>query len=628
MDNTITLLLQLSLITPFVMLLVAALVGFRILKGHPHWPALFGIGLTTLVALASAILFRTTIQSQTYSKTLIQWLALGSDETQRLSIGVLFDPLSLGWLLLIAMASLVYLLLDPPLPIETSANSRFRFAAILYLLCFAATAGIVLATNFLQLLLFWLMLSLSLNLLHELTLADEPGADAPTRHWWGWNAFSDAMLLLAVLLINQNFKSVDFLTCLQPAAIQEAYIQNRVALPGIGAALFLAALPRLNLFPASALIVGRETSWPARSLAALTLLSLPAGLFLLFRTAPYFLAIEANQRLLLQLGTLSAFLTLFSALCLTRGQKPDRCFYWLAATMAGLLVAVLGLTEAGSLLLLIPTFVLQSLFFAMLIPLSRRLQQASIPTRALTAIKVCLLLSMLAAFSGLGTFLHLLVSARVTAANGRIEFISWLLLAVTAGYVFGLARSYFFLSPRAEVAAFSTSFSTLPLWGMTIVICLLSITVYLPIPYTPQFGPALLSENQISPFEQDWLYASLFCVLPLLALILAWMLTPQMGERTSRRSEEPSLMQLGQSHYYSLSLLNRTLLQPLAMLAKLVTLADTWLLTRCSRFSLETLPSAWGVLLKQMQNGQLAFQALVLLFTLSILIFVLLVLQI
>lgn len=632
MDKTITLLLQLSLITPFVMVIVAALVGFRILKGHPHWPALIGVALTASVAVTSVFFFRTTIQSQSYSRTLIHWLSLGSGDENRLQIGVLFDPLSLSFFLLISLASLFYLLLDHSSSTVPTPGARTQFSSLLYLLCFFATAGIVLATNFLQLLLFWLMLSMSMNLLHEVHLSKNTTTDTrpdrQNRHWWGWNMFSDGMLLLAVILISVNFKSLNFLTCLQPDAIQAAHLQNRTALPGIGAALFLAALPRLSLFPASALIVCRQTPWNSRSLAALSLLSIPAGLFLLLRTAPYFFAFEANQRLLLQLGTLSAFLTLFSTISLTRSQQQDRLLYWLSATMAGMAVAILGMSAAHSLHLLLAFLLLQTGLFSVLIPLQSRLREGNVPTQSLGSVKACVLLLLISAVAGLAAMLNPLISARAAAQDWRLELMSWLMLVIVAGYVFCLARFYFSLNASRVSAESRETFSVLPLLGITVLISLTSFSVYVPLPFFPQLWPALMTGTSANPFDRDWLFCSLFCVMPLVALILAWMTASKTDRRTSASAVEPTLIQLGQSHYYSFTLLNRALIRPLQFTAKLVSLFDEWVLVVCSRFSLETLPEYWGQLLKQMQNGQTAFQTLVLLFTLSVLIFVLMVLQI
>ncbi|WP_299465101.1 hypothetical protein, partial [uncultured Gimesia sp.] len=105
MDKTITLLLQLSLIIPLVMVLVAALVTFRVLKSNPRWPAFIGVSLTAIVALTSAFYFSPTIQQQSYSQTLLRWLSLSDEPQTALQIGVLFDPLSLSFYLLISTAS-------------------------------------------------------------------------------------------------------------------------------------------------------------------------------------------------------------------------------------------------------------------------------------------------------------------------------------------------------------------------------------------------------------------------------------------------------------------------------------------------------------------------------------------
>lgn len=627
-DKAITLLLQLSLIIPFVMVIVAALVGFRILKGNPRWPALIGVSLSTITALISVFFFSPTIQSQTYSQTLIHWLSLSTATETTLKVGVLFDPLSLSFYLLLSAASLFYLLLNDVSSTNPAPESNQYLSSLLFLLCFFTTVGIVLATNFLQLLLFWFMLSMGMNLLHEVQFAPDVPPEKQSRHWWGWNAFSDGMLLLATFLIGTNFKTLDFLPCLHPEVIQAVQAKNSAALPGIGAALFFAAVPRLGLFPASALILCNQRCWSTRSLAALNLLAIPAGLFLLLRCAPFFLAVPANQGLLIQIGTVSALLTVFSAVSLARGQHLDRFLYWLSATVAGLAVALLGMEPSGSLHLILAMIVPQMCFISVLIPLSRRLQTGTLPARSLGAVKVCILLLLFSTFVGLGSMLNPLITTRAAATDIRAEFMVWLMPLIVAGYVFGWSRFYFSLSVRPESAGAPQKFSIFPLGGITLFICLMSASLFLPIPFTQQIWPAMLTEVNENPFDRDWFFCSLFCVTIIVSLILAWMTSPKTNSKVSAEQPRSALIQLGQSHYYSLTILNRALIGPLHFLVKIVSLLDDWILTRFSRNSLEKTPYYWGLLLKQMQNGQTAFQTLVLLFTLSILIIALMVLQI
>ena len=112
MDKTITVLLQLSLITPFVMLLIAALVTCGVLRGKPRWPTVAGIALTSLVAVSCLCFFSSRLEQQTYSLTLVNWLALAGESSPQLQIGVLFDPVSLAFYGLISLASLFFLLLS------------------------------------------------------------------------------------------------------------------------------------------------------------------------------------------------------------------------------------------------------------------------------------------------------------------------------------------------------------------------------------------------------------------------------------------------------------------------------------------------------------------------------------
>lgn len=626
MDKTITLLLQLSLVIPFVMLIIAALVGFRILKGDPRWATLIGVFLTTLSALTSVFLFSSTIQSQSYSQTLIRWLSLSSAPASSLQIGVLFDPLSLSFYLLVSLATLFYLLLTGSYEFQHASQSVRTYSPLLYSLCFFATIGILLSTNFLQLLLFWLMLSMSMNLLHEVNFDLESASEKQRRHWWGWNSFSDIMLLLAIFLISTNFGSIDFLDCLHPDAILKVHAKNSTALPGIGAALFFAALPRLGLFPASTLIISTQSAWRSSSLAALSLLAIPAGLFLLLRCAPYFLAIPSNQRLLFQLGTVSALLTVFSAITLVHGLQRDRFLYLMSATVAGIVISILGCHAGNSLHFILPMIVLFTGVISVLIPLTIQLQTGS-PTQSLTSIKVCVLLLLISVMLSLGCLLNPLISARIAAADVRTEFMLWLVPLISAGFVFGGTRFYLSLDDRFKTTDPPQHFLMPVLWGITIFISLTSASLYLPVPLIQQLWSGLMTNPHENSFDRDWFYCSVSCLTIIVSLILAWMTSPQVNLNKSTAHPQPALIHMGQTHYYSLTILKRALIDPLNLFAKIVSLLDDWLLVRLSRASLEKTPAVWGSLLQQMQNGQIAFQTLVFLFTLSVLIFVLMVLQ-
>jgi len=627
-DKTITLLLQLSPIIPLVMVLVAALVTFRVLKSNPRWPAFIGVSLTAIVALTSAFYFSSTIQQQSYSQTLLRWLSLSDEPQTALQIGVLFDPLSLSFYLLISTASLFYLLLNHSASTTTTSRSPNHYSSLLFLTCFFATAGVVLATNFLQVLLFWFILSMSLNLLHEVQFEADARPEQQNRHWWGWNAFSDAMLLLAIFLIGVNFETFDFISCLRADAIQAVQVKNSAALPGIGAALFFAAVPRLGLFPASALIVSQQRPWSSNSLAALNLLAIPAGLFLLLRCAPFFLLVPANQSLLIQLGTVSALLTVFSAVCLSRDPHPDRVLCWLAATVAGLAVALLGMNPGNSLQMILAMLVPQMYLISVLIPLSHRLQTGTLPARAPASLKVCLLFLLISALVGLSPLLNPLITARTAAQDMRTTLLVWLMLPIIAGYAFGGARFYFSLYARPESNVVPRKFSVFPLWAITVFASLTSVSLYFPVPLISQLWPGLMTEANENPFDRDWLFCSLFCVTIFVSLILAWMTASQTHRKESAKQSRSALMQLGQSHYYALTILDRAVTGPLTLFAKIVSLVEQWLLVGCSRSTLEKMPVYWGHLLQQLQNGQVAFQTLVLLFTLSVLIIVLMVLQI
>ncbi|WP_417382699.1 hypothetical protein [Gimesia sp.] len=624
MNKTITVLLQLSLITPFVMLLIAALVTCGVLRGKPRWPVVTGVSLTSLVAVTCLCFFSSRLEQQTYSLTLLNWLTLAGQSTPQLQIGVIFDPVSLAFYGLISLGSLFFLLLSPKSEDRIDSGSRYSWP--LYLFGFCAATGIVLSSNFLELFFFWLILSFSLNLLYEVNFQNQLAGEHISRHWWGWNAFSDAMLLLAVFLIHSNFSSLDFVKTLQPAAIQAVHAQNRVALPGLGVILLLAAIPRLGLFPASALVISNSRPWPGRSLAALNLLAMPVGLFLIVRCAPLLFAIEATQKLVVQLAMISAVLTGFSAFTLMRGSNWARCLSWLTATLTGIIVAVLGISGLEFLTDLLPLIVVQTGVISVLLSLVCWQRQQSIPGDILPAIRVCLLLLLAAALIDLGAILNPLISARASVTELRDEVLIWLLLPLVGVYVFGLARFYFILSRQPPTKS-TESFPMSLLWGITGLICLLTIAMLFPLPLVPQFWQSPLLSSTQNSFDRDWLFCSFYFLSVLFAFILAWMTAPKTSGMTGKRVSS-TLLKLGESHYYASDILNRTIIQPVNFLVKCVALLDDWLTGILSRSTLEKLPGYWGQLLSHMQNGQTSFPTLVLIFTMSILIFVLMVLQI
>lgn len=630
MSKTITLLLQLSLIIPFVMVITAALSRYRDLKSNPRWPAFIGISLTVIVALTSTIFFSPTIRSQSYSQTLTEWLSLSSDPGTTLQIGVLFDFLSLSFFTIVSIASLFYLVLNESFTIPQTpySNSNKGYTSLLYLMCFFATVGSILSTNFLQLLLFWFMLSMSMNLLHEVNFESNASSENRSRHWWGWNALSDGMLLMAVFLIGSNFQSWSFLQCLRIDAIQAVHAKNSAALPGIGAALFFAALPRLGLFPASMLMISQQSPWKPSSLAALNLLALPTGLFLLLRCVPILLAVSANQMLMVQVGTVSALLTMVSACSLTEGQQRDRFLCWISSTLASAVVVIIGINATNSLSLIRAMILLFTCVMAVLIPIAVRLQTRHFHSELLSSIKVCYLLLMIAILAGLILMLNPLITARTLTDHFLIQIMVWLMLLISFGAIFGLARFYFSLNLPAEPRDSPPKVFMLPLYGMTLFICLSSICILLQAPFLQSIWPGLLSDSNANPFDRDWLFCSLFGLTIMLSTILAWMRSPKISHSQPMSKNGTALINLGQSHFYSLRILKQALINPLTILARVISLLDQWLFNRFSRASIEQTPRYWGQLLKQMQNGQVTFETLVLLFTLSILIIVLLVLQI
>jgi len=625
-DKTITLLLQLGLVVPFVTVVMSALVACRILKGNPRWPALLGVSVTTLVAVASAGYFSPLLGEQSYSFPLVRWLTLPGETSLPLEIGVLYDSLSLTFYTLVSAGMLCVLLLSPRDSAESADTVAPRFGGLLLLMGFCATTGIILATNFLQLFFCWCLLSMSLNLLHEVHQRTILAPVTARRHWWGWNALGDGMLLLGLFLVQTNFTSLDFLTMLQPAALTQVAETNRTALPGISVLLFFAALPRLSLFPASALLVSREEHWAARSLAGINLLAMTAGLFLLLRCAPLIQAVPATRTLMVQLGTLSALLTLFSALSLPRDVHPDRSLSWLTATLAGLAVASVGLGQVGTLSSTLALVVLELLVLVILILLAAWQEQNGIPRAALASIKLCMMLLILLAVCGLVGLLPALILAWGSTDDLRVSFFIWLTVPVAAGYVAGLMRFYFSLADSNSSSKTGASFPVLALWSATLGVSLLASLLLIPFPFMPTLWPGPLLEMLPPLFEHDWLMCSLFGLALLVAMILTWMTVGR--SRSSATTEPPALLQLGRSHYYLMSLLDRALIQPLELLARTVSLAEEWIVSRLSRFSLERLPRAWGDLLLHMQNGQVTFPTLILVMTLSVLILVLMVLQI
>ena len=258
-----------------------------------------------------------------------------------LSWGVVADPL--GAVMLLPVAAVTLLVIVSALESMRRDDGFIRFIVVTLGTAFA-TAGVILSTNYFELFVFWVLLSVGAYLL--------------IGHWWGLSAASqaarraflslalgDALLLIAVVYIFYRFQDLNF------GHLSLAYSGGKVSANGL---LIMALLVLAGAMSKSAqvplhgwLSAAVEAPPPAAALLqGATVTS--AGIYLVARSYDLF---HASPRALLALAVVGGVTAITAAVWALGQDQIKRLLACATVSNLGLIMLALGLGAFGGALL-------------------------------------------------------------------------------------------------------------------------------------------------------------------------------------------------------------------------------------------------------------------------------------
>ena len=202
------------MIIPIVMFLFLGIVGVKLSKKTAGWLGTCAMGVTTLIAYASALTyFFGTSQGQIVDGVRQQlavldvtWLQF--TENLVIKLGILLDPISAMMLIVITTVSLMVHIYS--LGYMDGEKGFQRYYAFLSLFTFSML-GLVVATNIFQMYIFWELVGVSSYLLigFYYTL---PAAVSASKKAFIVTRFADLGFLLGILILSFYTDTFDFVT--------------------------------------------------------------------------------------------------------------------------------------------------------------------------------------------------------------------------------------------------------------------------------------------------------------------------------------------------------------------------------------------------------------------------------
>ncbi|MDE2293624.1 MAG: NADH-quinone oxidoreductase subunit L, partial [Elusimicrobia bacterium] len=315
------------LAAPIAALLLGFFVTHRLKPRWTHWPILLSCAA---IAAAALSLLPGALGGASVSGTLFTWVEAGSF---KVSFGLLYDPLTVS---VLCMASVVGLLIHVYAVGYMEHDPGFsRFFLYFHFFLFSMV-GLLTASNYLQLYLFWEGVGLASFLLIGFW------SEKPTARAAAWKAFltnrvGDVGFLLAILLLFRWTGTVDFKTLFAKPDLltpDHAFV--------VGALLFWGACAKSAQFPLYVWLPdAMEGPTPVSALMhAATMVT--AGVFLMCRSYPL---LERAPGLLPLIALVGAVTAVWGAVGAFFRQDLKRILAY--STVSHLGIMMLGLGVGG-----------------------------------------------------------------------------------------------------------------------------------------------------------------------------------------------------------------------------------------------------------------------------------------
>ncbi len=343
-ENAIQTILWLIPGAPLAAAIVIALLGPKFLRERSHWPCWIGLGVAAACALTLwySIVpdqFTGEHESNAVIAAGFRWLNAG---TLSIDMNLRADAISALMLTMVTTVSMLvsifaagYMHGDGGYPRFFAAFSLFVFSMVM----------LVLSANYLQLFIFWEGVGLCSYLLIGFWYR-KPAAAAAAKKAFVVNRIGDFGFLVGMFLIWTTFGSLDFDAVLfNPGRISEVAAANQGTITAICLLLLLGAIGKSAQFPLHVWLPdAMEGPTPVSALIhAATMVT--AGVYLVARSTPLFLASPDAHVLVSCIGAVTALLAALIALTQT---DLKRVLAYSTVSQLGYMFMALGAGAAGA----------------------------------------------------------------------------------------------------------------------------------------------------------------------------------------------------------------------------------------------------------------------------------------
>jgi NADH-quinone oxidoreductase subunit L len=542
------------------------------------------------------------------SESAVTWLSI---DNFHVDFGLRFDPLSLAMLLLVTgVASVIhiyswgYMKEDRSLPRYFAGLSLFTFSML----------GIVLASNFVQLFIFWELVGVSSYLLIGFWF-DRPAAADAGKKAFITNRLGDFGFLLGILLVWTGLGSLNF------GFLKETLTANPEALGTLATAagilIFCGAMGKSAQFPLHVWLPdAMEGPTPVSALIhAATMVA--AGVYMLCRVS--FLLDDSSLEVIAWIGGITALL---SAIIGIQQNDIKRILAYSTLSQLGYMVMAVGLhgPRAAMYHLTTHAFFKALLFLgagSVIVALHHEQDiwkmgglRKKLPVTFWTFIVGTLALSGIPPFSGFYSKDSIL--AQAAEHNFGLLIVGVIVAALTPFYMFRLVCVTFLGAPKSDAAGHAHESPQVMLWPLRILATLsifggfMGIEQIYGMQFSAQHGEAALTfvQKLIAPFVHAPMPAFAGLLAALVGLAAAWALY-------AKAAEDPLPARLGvvsrwmRNRFYFDELYEATVIRFHDLIAAIAAAFDRWIIAGLAVRGTHGSTELVGRALRLLQTGNL-----------------------
>lgn len=335
------------LLAPLMAFLINGLAGHRWGGRVQGWIAVAAMGVSSISALGIAILFflQPGYETRQLHYTFFTWLPL--DDSLRITMGARLDSLSLIFVLVVTIVSLLVYFYS--IDYMKDEKGYARFFAFLSLFTFSML-GLVVATNLIQLYMFWELVGLSSYLLIGFYY-EKPSAVRAAKKAFVVTRFADFGFLVGILWLNQLTGTLEINVLNQPERFSHLLPEGGIflGLPAMTWAMvliFVGGAGKSAMFPLHIWLPdAMEGPTPVSALIHAATMVV-AGVFLVARLFPLY--VDAAPEALTLIAWTGSFSLLFAGLIACTQMDIKRILAYSTMSQIGYMMLALGTGGYGA----------------------------------------------------------------------------------------------------------------------------------------------------------------------------------------------------------------------------------------------------------------------------------------